>query len=101
MLMFLKEWSDTVPTIKLDGLVLSIESVCNSSGCQSVSNKFNCTVSYTIYQLMTDTTDTKEPASSSSQFPLMFIPVIPIACNIIVTTALYIENETIKVCLFS
>ena len=33
MLMFLKEWSDTVPTIKLDGLVLSIESVCNSSDC--------------------------------------------------------------------
>ena len=38
MLMFLKKWSDTVPTIKMDGLVLSIESVCNSSDCLLVTS---------------------------------------------------------------
>ena len=78
MVAFLKEWTDTVPTIKLDGLVLSIESVCNSSDCLLVTSS-------TVQLVTPSMIDTiKEPASST-QFPLMSITVtVPIAVVTIV-----------------
>ena len=69
MLMFLNEWNDTVPTIKLDGLVLSIESVCNSSDCLSVTPS------------MIDTT--KEPASSTL-IPAVTVPIVVVIMLIII-----------------
>ena len=93
MLMFLKEWSDTVPTIKLDGLVLSIESVCNSSDCLLVTSS---TVQLATPSMI-DTT--KEPASST-QFSLMpitvtvsIVVVIVLIIIIIVTTVILLRMK--------
>ena len=100
MLMFLKEWSDTVPTIKLDGLVLSIESVCNSSDCLSVTS--SSTVQLATTPSMIDI-DVKESASSTListiSVPLVVVIVL-IIIGIIIVISVTLKRKTSRcVCL--
>ena len=81
MLMFLKEWTDTVPTIKMDGLVLSIESVCNSSDCLSVTPS------------MIDTT--KERASSTL-VSAVTVPIVVIIMIVLIVIGIIIVTLMIK-----
>ncbi len=89
MLAFLKEWTDTMPTIKLDGLVLSIESVCNSSDCLLVTSS---TIQL-VAPSMIDTT--KEPASSTL-IPSVTVPIVVVTMIVLIIIGIIIVTLMIK-----
>ena len=82
---FLKEWADTLSTIKLDAnLTLSVESVCNSSECLLHSTTTQIVV-------LSITNSIEESKGSSSQLPITLSVAVPtVAVTLILFVGIFI-----------